>query len=136
MKKFKKAIKHITKRGIKLGKVVENLNYLIRGWINYFRLADMKKFLTRCDERIRTRLRVLIWVQWKNFKTRITNLVKLGIPKEEAKGLTYCRKGYQFIAHSCVVMRALSQKRLETENKSKGRKPLVSCLAYYSKVHI
>ena len=136
MKKFKKAIKHITKRGIKLGKVVENLNYLIRGWINYFRLADMKKFLTRCDERIRTRLRVLIWVQWKNFKTRITNLVKLGIPKEEAKGLTYCRKGYQFIAHSCVVMRALSQKRFETENKSKGRKPLVSCLAYYSKVHI
>lgn len=136
MEKFKKAIKHITRRGIKLGKVIENLNYLIRGWINYFKLADMKRFLTRCDERIRTRLRVLIWVQWKNLKTRINNLVKLGIPIEEAKGLTYCRKGYQFIAHSCVVMRALSQRRFETENKAKDRKPLVSCLTYYSKVHI
>lgn len=136
MKKFKKGIKHITKRGTKLGRVIEDLNYLIRGWINYFKLADMKTFLIKCDERIRTRLRVLIWKQWKNLKTRIINLVRLGIPLEEAKGLTYCRKGYQFIAHSCVLMRALSQKRFETENKAKDRKPLVSCLTYYSNVHI
>lgn len=137
MQKFIKAIKGITKRrGIKFGKKVEQLNYLIRGWINYFKIADMKTFLEKCDGRIRTRLRVILWIEWKNLKTRIANLVKLGIPAEEAKGLTYCRKGHQFIAHSCVVMRALSQKRFETENRQKDRKPLVSCLTYYSKVHI
>lgn len=137
MKKFAKSIKGITKRrGGKLGKTIEKLNYLIRGWINYFRIANMKSFLDKCDAKIRTRLRVIIWIQWKNLRTRIINLVKLGIPKEEAKGLTYCRRGYQFIAHSKVVMRAISQKRFETENKGKDRKPLVSCLTYYSKVHI
>jgi len=27
--------------------IIKELNYLIRGWVNYFRISDMKKFLTK-----------------------------------------------------------------------------------------
>ncbi|MGV2448042.1 UNVERIFIED_CONTAM: group II intron reverse transcriptase/maturase, partial [Bacillus sp. ATCC 13368] len=50
------------------------------------------------------------------------------IPEEEAKGLTYCRKGYRFIGLSKVVQRAISNKRL----KQRG---VPSALEHYLKVH-
>src|SRR5690625_7298542 len=59
---------------------------------------------------------------------RIKSLIQLGIPKEEAKGLTYCRKGYRFIGLSKVVHRALSDKRL----KQRG---IPFALDYYLEVH-
>src|SRR5699024_11458925 len=69
--------------------------------------------LTNIDAKLRSRIRVIIWKQWKSNKRRIKSLIQLGIPKEEAKGLTYCRKGYRFIGLSKVVHRALSNKRLK-----------------------
>lgn len=72
----------------------------------------MKKALGAIDAKLRSRLRVIIWKQWKKSKKRIKSLVQLGIPLEEAKGLTFCRKGYRFIGLSKVVQRALSNKRL------------------------
>ena len=81
------------------------------------------------DQKLQARIRVVIWKQWKKSKKRIESLVKLGIPLEEAKGLTYCRKGYQFIGHSCVVNRALNNKRL----KQRG---LAYSLDHYLKVHV
>ncbi len=72
----------------------------------------MKKVLGSVDKKLRSRIRVIIWKQWKSNKKRIQSLVKLGIPKEEAKGLTYCRRGLRFIGMSKVIHRALSIKRL------------------------
>ncbi|MDR2976954.1 MAG: group II intron reverse transcriptase/maturase, partial [Streptococcaceae bacterium] len=95
---------------------------------NYFKLGDMKTVLSRIDSKLRSRIRVIIWKQWKKNAKRIRNLVILGIPEEEAKGLTYCRKGYRFIAKSKVVHRALSNKRLE-------QRGIPFALSYYLKVH-
>nr|WP_253286592.1 reverse transcriptase domain-containing protein [Virgibacillus sp. MSJ-26] len=64
----------------------------------------------------------------KNSKKRIKSLVKLGIPVEEAKGLTYCRKGYRFIGLSKVVQRALSNKHLR-------QRGIPFAQDYYLKVH-
>ena len=57
-------------------------------------------------------IRVVIWKQWKISSKQISSLVKLGINEGEAKGLTYCRRGYQFKSHSCVIQRAISNSRL------------------------
>ncbi|MEH6941862.1 group II intron reverse transcriptase/maturase, partial [Bacillus sp. JJ722] len=73
----------------------------------------MKKVTNRIDEKLRSRIRVIIWKQWKVSKKQIKSLIQLGIPKEEAKGLTFCRKGYRYIGLSKVVHRAISNKRLK-----------------------
>ena len=44
---------------------IERLNWDIRGWINYFSMTNMKSVMESIDERLRTRIRVIIWKQWK-----------------------------------------------------------------------
>ncbi|TVX01884.1 maturase, partial [Streptococcus pneumoniae] len=49
----------------------EQLNLSVRGWINYFSLGNMKSIVTSIDERLHTRLRVIIWKQWKKKSRRL-----------------------------------------------------------------
>lgn len=107
---------------------IKKLNQLIKGWVNYFRIGKMKGALIRVNKRLRFRIRMIIWKQWKVPKKQIASLVKLGIPIEEAKGLTWCRKGYNFITHSKVVHRALSNKRLR-------QRGIPAALEYYLTIH-
>ncbi|MCQ6392811.1 group II intron reverse transcriptase/maturase, partial [Bacillus cereus] len=72
--------------------------------------------------------RVIIWMQLKVPKKLFKSLVLLGITEEEAKGLTYCRKGFRYIGLSKVVQRAISNQRL----KNRG---FPSSLERYLKVH-
>lgn len=130
IQKFQRKLRQLTKRNwsISLDVRIVKLKQVIFGWVNYFKIANMKKALEVIDAKLRSRLRVIIWKQWKNNKKRIKSLVQLGIPEEEAKGLTYCRKGYRFIGLSKVVHRALSNKRLR-------QRGIPFALDYYLKVH-
>ena len=131
--KFKRALKRLTNRSksISLDRRFEELNWVIRGWVNYFKISKMKGFLIKTDEHLRARIRVIIWKQWKKSKTRIRNLVKCGFSADNAKGLTYCRKGYTFVAHSQILQMAISKERLKQPNKKLGRRGLVFALDYY-----
>ena len=132
-KKLKRKLKGLTKRSesISLDKRFEKINWLIRGWVNYFKISKMKWFLTKIDEWLRTRIRMIIWKQWKNPKTQENNLVKCGYSRDEARGLANCRKGYMFIAHSKILQNAISKERLSKPNKTKERRGLVFALDYY-----
>ncbi|MBD3110175.1 group II intron reverse transcriptase/maturase [Bacillus sp. AGMB 02131] len=130
VQKFQRKLRKLTKRNwsIRLDFRIVKLKQVIFGWVNYFKIANMKKAMKRIDEKLRSRIRVIIWKQWKKPKKQIKSLIQLGIPEEEAKGLTYCRKGYRYIGLSKVVHRALSNKRL----KQRG---IPSALERYLKVH-
>ena len=119
--KFQRKLKSLTKRSesISLDTRFERLNWLIRGWVNYFKISKMKTFLAKIDSNLRTRIRMIIWKMWKLPKTREDNLVKCGFDRGEARGLANCRKGYMFVAHSKVLQNAITKLALSKPNKRK-----------------
>ena len=130
IQKFQRKLRQLTKRNwsISLDYRILKLKQVIFGWVNYFRISSMKEAIKRIDMKLRSRIRVIIWKQWKTTRKQIKSLIQLGIPEEEAKGLTFCRKGFRYIGLSKVVQRAISNKRL----KQRG---LPSALEHYLKVH-
>jgi hypothetical protein len=64
----------------------------IIGWVEYFKLANMKSVLKDLDEWLRRRIRLCFWKQWKKIKTKYNNLIKLGIEKYKAYEYANTRK--------------------------------------------
>lgn len=120
VQKFKRKLRQLTKRNwsIPFDYRILKLKQVIFGWVNYFRITNMKTVMSRIDEKLRSRIRVIIWKQWKVPRKQIKSLIQLGIPEEEAKGLTFCRKGYRYIGLSKVVHRAISNKRLKQKGST------------------
>jgi RNA-directed DNA polymerase len=71
-------------RGRNIAKVTEEIGRVLRGWIQYFKLAEVKNIFEELDEWIRRKLRCLKWRQWKRVYTRAKNLMKRGVEKERA----------------------------------------------------
>jgi len=85
-KRLKMALKQLFRqgRGQNLGKFIESLKPTLRGWINYFRLSEVKGIFEELDGWIRRRLRCIIWRQWKRSYTRAKGLMKRGIGEARA----------------------------------------------------
>ncbi len=115
VQKLKDKIRLVTSRsnGMGIEKRKTRLNQVIRGWINYFRLADAKSLMTRLDEWIRSRIRMVTWKRWKRVRTRYENLKRLGNEKERAWMWANTRKGYWRTAHSPILLISLSNERLK-----------------------
>ena len=71
-------------RGKSLRQVIERLNPVLRGWMAYFRLTEVKGVLEELDGWLRHKLRALLWRQWKRVYTRARNLMKAGLDKVRA----------------------------------------------------
>ena len=81
-------------RGRNIGRFIrETLVPILRGWINYFKLAEVKKFAEELDEWIRRRIRVIIWRQWKRPWRRYKELIKAGLPDEQARKSAFNGRG-------------------------------------------
>lgn len=131
IEKFKRKLKRLLCRSwsITLKERLLKIKQLIYGWVNYFRIADMKTILHIIDGNIRRKLRVVIWKKWKKPKKRYTALRKLGINQRDAHVTANARKGYYHVAHTRVLEKAISKKLL-------NEKGLVNALDHYLKVHI
>ncbi len=113
--KMKERIRTLTSRSNGWGNARRKLapeQYII-GWVNYFRLADIKSLLPRVDEWYRRRLRAIIWKQWKLIRTRFGNLIKLGITKYKAWEYANTRKSYWHTANSPILTRSVTNERLK-----------------------
>lgn len=73
--------------------ITEDLNPVVRGWINYFRLAEVKTFAEDTDGWIRRRLRLIQWKQWKKPWTRRKRLIEAGLSEERAVMSAFNRRG-------------------------------------------
>ena len=116
IKRFKEKIKFFTNRntGISMESRLKKLNQIMRGWINYYGIANATAKLRELDKWIRRRLRACIWKQWKKISTKHRNLVKLGINKHKAWQYANTRKGYWRISNSPILSKSLNNKYLES----------------------
>ena len=110
--KMKNKIRELTDRnkGISNKKREKEYQEYVRGWVQYYRLADMKGLLKRTDEWARRRIRAVYWKQWKKIKTRYRMLKALGMEHWMAKELACSRKGYWRMAQ--VLNQIFSKKKI------------------------
>lgn len=112
--RLKDKIREITNRNISMNFNfrLKKLKQIIVGWVNYFKLANMKNKLKELDRWIRRRLRACIWKTWKKTKTRFRNLIKLKVPKGKAWEYANTRKGYWRISNSPILNKTITNQRL------------------------
>ena len=112
--KMKEQIKALTSRSNGWGdeRRKQSLKQYITGWVNYFKLADIKNLLLQVDEWYRRRLRMVIWKQWKRIRTRLRNLIRLGLNKNKAWEFANTRKGFWRTAGSPILNRTITIDRL------------------------
>lgn len=80
-------------RGRRLADVVKELNLALRGWVVYFRLADVKATFEDLDQWLRRKLRCLLWRQWKRPRTRVRELRRRGLDEARASISAYNGRG-------------------------------------------
>lgn len=113
-KKAKDKLRKLTSRS-KCGSIVksmEQIKVFMRGWLNYFSIADMKNNIGDLNGWLYRRIRMCIWKQWKLPRTRMRKLIGLGVDSHYAATIAYDRKGYWFNAGNKAVNWALNKERL------------------------
>ena len=113
-RKFKERVREITgrSRGVSFDRVLLELAWFTRGWVNYFGLAAMTRNVMGYAGWIRRRLRVYLWKQWKCVGARFDALVLLGVSRDLAWQWANSRKGYWRVAGSQVLEFSLTNKVL------------------------
>lgn len=128
VKKLEYKLKPLLKRnwGVSMEYRMKKINEVTRGWINYYRIADMKGIMVRIDSKIRLHIRMCYWKQWKTVKKRANHLYYLGMPRHWCWLYANTRKGYRRTAE--WLGRWITNELL----KQKG---LLSLADHYRKVH-
>lgn len=115
--KMKVKLKELTSRsnGWGYAKLKDKLNQFINGWMNYFKLADMRNILQTTDKWLRHRIRSYVWKSWKKVGARFKNLVRCGIDRWRAWQWANTRGGYWNTAGSPILCRAMNNERLKLQ---------------------
>ena len=120
-----------------LAKTFTKLNQIIRGWINYFRIGNMRIFINEFGQWLRHKVRVIIIKQWKKPLTIYKNLQKINkaykcnFNEENIFKVANSRLGWYRRCGRNIINYILSPKVLAQANKKKGRPGLVNPLDYY-----
>ena len=110
--KLKAKLKKLTGRSNGMGyeRRKQELHQMIRGWVGYFKMADMKTALEVVDQWLRRRIRMCIWKSWKLPRTRVGNLIKCGIEPYLARRYGNSSKGYWANAQGIMHQAAGNEK--------------------------
>jgi group II intron reverse transcriptase/maturase len=114
-RKLKEKIKMITKKTspIPFEERVQRLNWLMWGWVNYFKLGTGYEKFKYLDSWVRCRLRYCIWKAWKNPKRRYRAFRQLGLNHGKARQFCYSRLGGWRIACSPIMGTTVTEARLK-----------------------
>jgi len=80
-------------RGQNLSRIVESLTRVLRGWVAYYKLAEVKASFEQLDQWIRRKLRCILWRQWKRHRTQFKELCRRGLDHEQARKSAWNGRG-------------------------------------------
>jgi RNA-directed DNA polymerase len=117
LERLKDKLRALTRRttGEPLSRLIERVNRLVQGWMNYYRLTDTPSVFQELDEWLRHRLRQLLWKRWKRPKTRYRELVARGVPAFSAREASGSGKGPWRLSASPPVHQALNNAYWRTQ---------------------
>ncbi len=117
LKAFKRRITELTgrSRGISMQRRLTDLNRYVRGWIGYFGLARQFDDFVDLDGWIRRRVRMCYWKQWRYPRTKVRNLLALGVNLDMAIKHGVSRKGYWRMSRTPAMRYAMPNKWLEQQ---------------------
>jgi RNA-directed DNA polymerase len=114
-------------RGRDLASTIEELGPVLRGWVAYFRMAEVKASFVELDGWVRRRLRCVMWRPWKTPRTRQQKLVKLGVWADLAAAGAYGGRGPWHNSNGHHM-------KLAVPNETLRRMGLVSLLEEYQRL--
>ncbi len=87
VRRLKEKIRELMRkgRGRNIGKLIEELQPLLRGWMAYFKWVQVKITFEELDSWLRRKLRCVLWRQWKRNLTRTKRLMQRGIAQDRAR---------------------------------------------------
>lgn len=114
MEKFGRHVRILTgrSRGVSMEIKIKELSQYLRGWMNYFGIAIPYQTSVNLDQWIRRRVRMCYWKQWRRPRTRISNLIGLGVSQKLAVRCGASSKGYWRGAKTEGIQIALNNKLL------------------------
>lgn len=132
-KSLKAKLKMITRKTAPMSfdERIVKLNYVVRGWINYFKYANIQQKLKYLDSWLRDRLRYCIWHDWKKSERKRKNLIRLGVKQGMAYAWSRSRMGGWAIAQSPILRTTITLKRLQ----KRGYKSLLDVYKLVSPVY-
>ena len=113
-KKMKSKLKALSSRRTvqSIRHSLEKIKVYMRGWLNYYGIADMKNRIEELNKWLYHRIRMCIWKQWKEPKTKVRNLLKMGVSEDLACQAGNSRRGYWFVTHTVAINMAMTKERL------------------------
>ncbi len=115
--KFKQQVRILTNRnwGVSMCYQLHKLSLYLRGWVNYFGIANAYQDCVSLDHWIRRRVRMCYWRQWRKPRTKVANLLKRGVRIQSAVGCGITNKGPWRSSKSPGINQAISDKYLVKE---------------------
>ena len=114
---FKHRVKELTGRswGVSMNYRLHKLGQYVRGWLGYFGISEYYRPVPELDEWIRRRVRMCYWKQWRWVRTKIRNLLKLGVSLQTAIQHSVSSKSYWHMARTPALQHALSNAWLKAQ---------------------
>jgi RNA-directed DNA polymerase len=111
---LKRSLKTVTKKTAPstFDERIVKLKEIQRGWLNYFRMANIQGKLKELDSWLRNRLRYCIWEDWKKTSRKMKNFIRLGISPNQAYAWSRTRMGGWAVAQSPMMLTTITLERL------------------------
>jgi RNA-directed DNA polymerase len=114
---FKHRVKKLTARswGVSMDYRISQLRQYVAGWFGYFGISEYYRPIAELDEWLRRRIRMCYWKQWRRVRTKVRNLLSMGVGLKMAMQHALSGKSYWRMARTPAVQFALNNARLKAQ---------------------
>lgn len=116
-REFKRRVKLLTGRSWFVSRVyrLKKLAEYVRGWMHYFGISEYYRPIPEIDQWLRRRVRMCYWKQWRRARTRVRELLKLGVPLNTALPVAVSRKGPWHLARTLGTQTGMTNQWLKDQ---------------------